>query len=96
MQPSDLNRQILMHHGALGSTRVEAARETLQRFNPHVEVEIVAENFSEQNAADLVGRADIVFDAAPLFEERVPDEPGMCAARASRSSIVRCTTWRDR
>lgn len=70
LQPSDLNRQILMHHDALGSSRVDAAQETLQRFNPNVEVEIVGENFTDENAADLVGRADIVFDCAPLFEER--------------------------
>lgn len=70
LRPSDLNRQILMHHGALGSSRADAARETLQRFNPHVEIETVAENFSDDNAAGLVARADIVFDAAPLFEER--------------------------
>lgn len=70
LQPSDLNRQILMYHGALGTSRVEAARETLQRFNPHIEVEVVAENFTEENAAGLVAQADIVFDCAPLFEER--------------------------
>lgn len=66
----DLNRQILMRHDHLGKSRVDAAAETLKAFNPHVEVETVAENFNEGNAAELVGRADIVFDAAPLFEER--------------------------
>lgn len=70
LKPSDLNRQILMHHGALDGSRVEAARETLQRFNPHIEIEVVGENFTEENASDLVQRADIVFDCAPLFEER--------------------------
>jgi molybdopterin/thiamine biosynthesis adenylyltransferase len=70
LRPDDLNRQILMRHDHLGKPRVDAAAETLKAFNPHVEVETVAENFSEDNAAGLVGRADIVFDAAPLFEER--------------------------
>jgi molybdopterin/thiamine biosynthesis adenylyltransferase len=70
LQPSDLNRQILMKHDALGRSRVDAAEETLRRFNPHVEVETVAANFDEDNAAGLVARADIVFDCAPLFEER--------------------------
>jgi len=70
LRPDDLNRQILMRHDYLGKARVDAAAATLRAFNPHVEVETVAENFSEDNAADLVGRADIVFDAAPLFEER--------------------------
>ncbi len=70
LKPGDLNRQILMHHGALDSSRAEAAKETLLRFNPHIEVEVVAENFTEQNANGLVARADVVFDCAPLFEER--------------------------
>ncbi len=35
-----------------------------------LEVETVSENFNEANAAALVEKADIVFDAAPLFEER--------------------------
>lgn len=70
LRADDLNRQILMRHDYLGKKRVDAAAETLRQFNPHIEVETVAENFTEDNAADLVGRADIVFDAAPLFEER--------------------------
>ncbi len=70
LRPDDLNRQILMRHDHLGKPRVAAAAETLRAFNPHVEVETVAANFDDNNASDLVARADIVFDAAPLFEER--------------------------
>lgn len=70
LRSDDLNRQILMRHDYLGRSRVAAAAATLRVFNPDIEVETVAENFTEDNAADLVGRADIVFDAAPLFEER--------------------------
>ena len=35
-----------------------------------IEVEAIDENITEKNAADLVAKADIVFGAAPLFEER--------------------------
>ena len=35
-----------------------------------MQVEGVGENITEHNAAALVGRVDIVFDCAPLFEER--------------------------
>ena len=66
----DLNRQILMQHDDVGSARCESARKTLTAFNPNVEVEIVPENITEENAAGLVERSDIVFGAAPLFEER--------------------------
>ncbi|MFV1994721.1 MAG: ThiF family adenylyltransferase [Verrucomicrobiales bacterium] len=71
LKPSDLNRQILMRHGDLGSPRVESARRTLETFNPGIEIETVPENFTRANAAALVERADIVFDCAPLFEERL-------------------------
>jgi len=67
---SDLNRQLLMSYNWLGKIRVESAKRKLQEFNPRLEIEIISENVSEDNASDLVGKADIVFDCAPLFEER--------------------------
>ncbi|HVJ68824.1 MAG TPA: HesA/MoeB/ThiF family protein [Caulifigura sp.] len=67
---ADLNRQILMTTPALGSLRIECAAERLRALNPNVEIETVAENLSDENAARLVGKADIVVDAAPLFAER--------------------------
>lgn len=67
----DLNRQILMRHEDVGSPRVESARRTLAAFNPAIAVDPVPENVSDENAAELVARADIVFGCAPLFEERL-------------------------
>ena len=71
VKPSDLNRQLLMTHESLGSSRVESARQRLLELNPRLVVETVAENVSEENAARLVGAADLVVDCAPLFEERL-------------------------
>jgi len=71
LRPDDLNRQILMTHDGLGELRHEQAAETLRRFNPDLETESVGENISEENATDLVGKADLVFSCAPLFEERL-------------------------
>ena len=70
LEPSDLNRQILMRHDGLGRPRVESAEATLRAFNPHVAVETVAAHVTEASADELVKRADIVFDAAPRFGER--------------------------
>ncbi len=67
---SDLNRQILMTRDWLGKPRVESARRRLQELNPSLEIEAVAENVTEENASRLVGKVDIVFDCAPLFQER--------------------------
>jgi molybdopterin/thiamine biosynthesis adenylyltransferase len=67
---SDLNRQILMTHDWLGQPRVECAAQRLRALNPRLEIQAVAENISETNAARLVGLADLVVDCAPLFPER--------------------------
>ena len=71
LRENDLNRQIAMHHGGLGSPRASQAKDTLNRFNPNIEVQAVNENINEANVEDLVGSADIVFSCAPLFEERL-------------------------
>jgi len=68
---NDLNRQILMSHTDLGQPRVDLAKRRLRELNPDLEVEAVAQNVSSVNAADLVGRVDLVVDAAPLFRERL-------------------------
>ena len=70
VKPSDLNRQLLMTHDGLGKSRVESAARRLRELNPRLEIEAVAENVSEDNAAALVGSVDLVVDCAPLFEER--------------------------
>jgi molybdopterin-synthase adenylyltransferase len=67
----DLNRQLLMTTDGIGKPRVESALRRLQALNPHVEIETVPENISEQNAANLVSRCDLVVAAAPLFTERL-------------------------
>ena len=69
IRPSDLNRQLLMTHDALGTPRVECARQRLLQLNPRLRIEAVAENVTEQNAHHLVAQADLVVDCAPLFED---------------------------
>lgn len=70
LKPSDLNRQLLMTEGWLGKPRIESAVRRLRELNPRLEIVAVPENISEANAVRLVGLADLVVDAAPLFEER--------------------------
>ncbi len=68
---SDLNRQLLMTHDALGTKRVESAARRLHDLNPRLQTVTVPENISDQNADRLVEQADVVVDCAPLFEERL-------------------------
>ena len=70
VRPSDLNRQLLMTHAALGQPRVESARRRLLELNPRLEIETVPENLHAGNAEALVQQADVVVDCAPLFAER--------------------------
>lgn len=70
LRTDDLNRQLLMTSDWVGKPRVECAARRLRELNPGVEVIAVAENVSDENAAQLVAEADVVVDAAPLFSER--------------------------
>lgn len=70
VKPSDLNRQLLMTNDWLGKPRAESAERRLRDLNPHIEIEGINSNINADNVADLVGRVDLVVDAAPLFEER--------------------------
>jgi molybdopterin/thiamine biosynthesis adenylyltransferase len=68
---NDLNRQLLMTTDWIGKPRVESAVRRLRELNRHVEIETIAENVTESNAAKLVSRCDVVVSAAPLFAERL-------------------------
>ncbi len=66
----DLNRQLLQNHDRLGKPRLHSILSRLREFNSRVELVGVSENISDSNARDLTAQADVVVDAAPLFEER--------------------------
>jgi len=70
VKPSDLNRQLLMTHDAIGTSRLACAVHRLKELNPRLDVLAVEENVSDANVAGLVAEADVVVDCAPLFVER--------------------------
>ena len=70
VKPGDLNRQLLMTDDWIGKPRIESVERRLKELNPRLEIEAIGENIHEKNAAELVSKADIVIDCAPLFEER--------------------------
>jgi molybdopterin/thiamine biosynthesis adenylyltransferase len=71
LQAADLNRQLLQTHDHIGRQRMESITRRLRELNPRCEITGVAENVNEGNANALVAQADIVVDAAPLFQERL-------------------------
>ncbi len=70
IRASDLNRQLLMTHDAIGQLRIASIERRLKELNPRLQVVAVAENVDENNVARLVSQADVVVDCAPLFPER--------------------------
>src|SRR5215203_1829865 len=49
IKPGDLNRQLLMTHDALGTSRVGCAARRLRELNPRVEVVAISENPGSEN-----------------------------------------------
>ncbi|TDU64620.1 molybdopterin/thiamine biosynthesis adenylyltransferase [Prosthecobacter fusiformis] len=67
----DLNRQLLQTRNHVGMERMENIVKRLKDLNPDCEIVGVAKNIDPTNAEELVAQADIVVDAAPLFQERL-------------------------
>jgi molybdopterin/thiamine biosynthesis adenylyltransferase len=85
--PGDLNRQLLQTTAHLGQPRIASILRRLRDLNPTITLEGHDENISNSNAGPLVSQADIVVDAAPLFEERLALND---AAMFHRKPMVEC------
>jgi len=90
LKPSDLNRQLLQTHDHIGQPRIESITRRLKELNPRLEIVGVGENVSDANADRLVAQADVVVDAAPLFEERFALNR---AAVLQRKPMVECAMY---
>jgi len=64
VEESNLHRQPLFRMADIGRPKVTAARAALAALNPQIGVEAFELRVTPANAAGLVGRADIVVDAA--------------------------------
>ncbi len=71
LKPADLNRQLLQTTAALGQPRMDTILKRLRELNPTIELEGHPANMTAELADQLVPRADVVVDAAPLFQERL-------------------------
>ncbi|MBI4658408.1 MAG: HesA/MoeB/ThiF family protein [Verrucomicrobia bacterium] len=90
LKASDLNRHLLQRHDRIGQPRMETIVGRLREFNPRLEIVAIRENVSESNADRLVSQADVVVDAAPLFEERYAMNR---AAVAAGKPMVECAMY---
>ena len=69
-EPSNLNRQLLSEVSTLGLSKAKAAAARVNRVNPEVEVEAVAEEMTEGNVHELLQGCDAVLDGLDNVEIR--------------------------
>lgn len=90
VRPPDLNRQLLQTHDRVGQPRLPTIARRLRELNPRLEVTCIEENASDENAERLIESADVVVDAAPMFQERLALNR---AAVLRRRPMVECAMY---
>ncbi len=67
---SNLQRQILHHTADVGRPKLESARDTIQAFNPDVNVVLHETRLESHNAMEIIGQYDMVVNGADNFATR--------------------------
>ena len=67
---SNLQRQVLHDDSRLGMPKVESAKLSLQRLNPHIQVDTIHQLLDEQQLHDLVSKFDVVLDCTDNVSTR--------------------------
>ncbi len=67
---SNLQRQVIHGTPDLGRPKVESARDTVARLNPHVAVVAHPHRITPENAVDLIAGYDLVADGSDNFATR--------------------------
>lgn len=67
---SNLQRQVIYTTDEVGKQKTASAKAAVERLNPHVKVEAIANRFVVANAAELVSAHDIVVDGSDNFATR--------------------------
>ncbi len=67
---TNLQRQILYNSEVVGKSKVQHAREVMNRLNPTVSVLPISERLNTENAVSIVQSFDVVVDATDNFRAR--------------------------
>lgn len=67
---SNLQRQILHGSAAVGSPKIDSARDRLRDINPNVEVEAYETRFTSSNALEIARGYDLIVDGTDNFATR--------------------------
>ncbi len=66
----NLQRQILFDTQSVNASKVESAKATIERLNPHVIVEALNERLTADNAEEIIFNYDIICDGSDNFATR--------------------------
>jgi len=88
---SNLQRQVIHDTASVGNPKLDSAKSTIGRINPHVNVDLHDLRINSGNAAALVAQYDVVADGSDNFETRyaVAD-----ACAAERRPLVHASVGR--
>lgn len=67
---SNLQRQILHPTKSVGKSKVASARETLERINPLVRLDVFEKRLTSENALEILREYDVVIDCSDNFPSR--------------------------
>ncbi len=67
---TNLQRQIVHREAAVGTKKVDSARDTLHGLNPAIRINTVAERVAGEKLQSLVAAADVVLDGSDNFATR--------------------------
>lgn len=67
---SNLQRQVIHDTASVGTAKVESARASVARLNPHVTVETIVGRVTEESAPSLIAGAGLVLDCTDSFATR--------------------------
>jgi molybdopterin/thiamine biosynthesis adenylyltransferase len=81
VERSNLHRQILFRDADVGASKLEAARASLRRIAPHVDVRTHATRVLPNNALDLVRAYDVVVEGSDNFATKFLTADACAVAR---------------
>ena len=67
---SNLQRQIVHDQSRVGHNKAESAACQLRQLNPDIDLTVCTDRFTSDNAADLLGRVDLIVDCSDNFATR--------------------------
>lgn len=67
---SNLNRQILHDDSRIGMNKALSAKQTLERLNPDIRVEIRTDRIDDDTVEGIIGEVDLIVDCLDNFDTR--------------------------